>query len=161
MGLKLGISSVWKEWWRKKVGEDFERKLQAGNSKTGSGLSFDPKHTLLLVKNYLRRTKVNIVDQPAQSPDLNHIKNLWCELQTKFHARRPSVLEQLAHWRRMHLNCPGCVKDFIRKYNCYKCSLLPGKRVHNWWLASGWLIYSEPGSFWLLCNVFVSVSKIK
>lgn len=71
--------------------------FKQATAKLGLDYPFDPKHTLLLVKNYLRRTKVNIVDQPAQSPDLNHIKNLWCELQTKFHARRPSDLEQLTH----------------------------------------------------------------
>lgn len=79
----------------------------------------------------------------------------------KFMPEDPQIWRSSRDWRRMHLNCPGCVKDFIRKYNCYKCSLLSGKRVHNWWLGSGRLIYSEPGSFWLLCNFFVSVCKIK
>lgn len=44
----------------------------------------NPKHTLLLVKNYLQKTKVNII-----------IENLWGELKIKVHARRPSNLEKL------------------------------------------------------------------
>ncbi len=36
----------------------------------------DPKHTSFLVKNYLQMSKVNILDWPAQGPDLNPIENL-------------------------------------------------------------------------------------
>ncbi len=32
-----------------------------------------PKHTSLLVKNYLQKSKVNVLDWPAQSPDSNPI----------------------------------------------------------------------------------------
>ena len=53
------------------------------------------KHTSLLVKNYLRKAKVNVFDWPAQSPDLNVIENLWCELKTQVHTRRPSNLQEL------------------------------------------------------------------
>lgn len=55
----------------------------------------DPKHTALLVKNYLQTTKVNVIEWPAQSPDLNPIENLWGTLKKNVHARQPSNLEEL------------------------------------------------------------------
>ena len=55
----------------------------------------DPKHTSLLAKNYLQKSKVKVIDRPAQSPDLNPIKNLWGELKQRVHARKPSNLKEL------------------------------------------------------------------
>ncbi len=81
--------------------EDYEKILKDNlkQSATKHGLGFqhdnDPKHTSLLVKNYLQMSKVNILDWPTQSPDLNPIENLWGSLKTRVHARRPTNLEEL------------------------------------------------------------------
>ena len=55
----------------------------------------DPKHTSHLVKKMLKDNKVNVLEWPAQSPDLNPIENLWRELKLRVHAKRPSNLGDL------------------------------------------------------------------
>ncbi|KAI8423451.1 hypothetical protein MSG28_012583 [Choristoneura fumiferana] len=43
----------------------------------------DPKHTARTVKEFLTSQSVSVLDWPANSPDLNPIEHLWCEVKKK------------------------------------------------------------------------------
>lgn len=85
--------------------EDYEKilreNLKQSATQLGLGRRFvfqhdnDPKHASHLVKNYLQKSKVNVIEWPAQSPDLNPIENLWSVLKSRVHARRPTNLKEL------------------------------------------------------------------
>lgn len=55
----------------------------------------DPKHTAKSVKKWLSENVNNILEWPAQSPDLNPIEHLWEHLDRKIHENRISNINEL------------------------------------------------------------------
>ena len=61
-----------------------------------------PKHTALSVKKWLSNQEFNVLDWPAQSPDLNPIENLWAILKQRLYRnydRPPRGM--IEHWERI------------------------------------------------------------
>ena len=58
-----------------------------------------PCHKAKTVLNYLQEKKVELLDWPPQSPDLNPIENLWKTLGQNVMAQNPANTEDL--WRKL------------------------------------------------------------
>lgn len=55
----------------------------------------DPKHTSRLAKEWFQKNRVEVMEWPAQSPDLNPIENLWCDVKEAVSNCNPSNNNQL------------------------------------------------------------------
>ena len=72
----------------------------------------DPKHTLALVKDWLRNNGIQVMQWQSASPDLNPIEHLWDVLEDpvkKHHSKNRIVLvlHLMKEWNKIEL----CVRQ--------------------------------------------------
>ena len=95
------------------------RKLKLGR-KWVFQMDNDPKHTSKVVTKWLKDNKVEVLEWPSQSTDLNYIENLWAELKKHVRARRPTNLTQLHQlwqdeWAKIHSTYCGKLVEVFPK----------------------------------------------
>ena len=61
----------------------------------------DPKHTSKLAKDWFQDNGVELLDWPAQSPDLNPIEHLWFHLKRRLGAYQDALKSMLELWERV------------------------------------------------------------
>ena len=63
----------------------------------------DPKHTCKLAKDWIKDNQVEVLDWPAQSPDLNPIEHLWWELKRRLGKYPEAPKSILELWERVEV----------------------------------------------------------
>ncbi|KAK3569335.1 hypothetical protein QTP86_026814 [Hemibagrus guttatus] len=93
-------------------------RLAVINGTMNSAQDNDPKHTSKSTSEWLKKNKMETLEWPSQSPDLNPIEMLWHDLKKVVHARKPSNVAELQQfckdeWAKIS---PQCCNRRIASY---------------------------------------------
>jgi hypothetical protein len=83
----------------------------------------DPKHTSTFLKNWFKDYNIQLLDWPAQSPDLNPIEHLWSHIKRQLNAydTHPKSMHELscrieAEWKKVPKElCENLVNSMPRR----------------------------------------------
>jgi hypothetical protein len=92
----------------------------------------DPKHTSKLVKEWLKKKRIETLPWPSCSPDSNPIENLWDELERRVKKKQPKNLRELElvlaqEWNKIELRVLEKLVDSVpsRLYECTRTKGYP------------------------------------
>ena len=87
----------------------------------------DPKHTAVIVKDWLNENNIETLKWPAFSPDLNPIEHVWDELERRMKKHHPSNKEELKEmllkeWNSIGVDVTEKLVDSVpnRLYECVR-----------------------------------------
>lgn len=81
----------------------------------------DRKHVSKVAKEWFRTNNINVLERPAQSPDLNPIENLWSDVKKAVFQTQPTSVAQLWEvvqqaWSSIHAErCKNLVDSMPRR----------------------------------------------
>ena len=75
----------------------------------------DPKHKTKSVQNWLTTQDFQVLEWPAQSPDLNPIENLWSNLKRRLNQYESPPKGVLELWERIEVEWEKIDKDTCMK----------------------------------------------
>ena len=94
----------------------------------------DPKRTSGLIKDWLKRKRIQTLPWPPYSPDFNPIENLRDEVERRIKKHQPENITELAllltqEWNKIELSVVEKQVDSIpsRLYECIKMKGYPAK----------------------------------
>jgi len=75
----------------------------------------DPKHTARSTKKWLEDNNINVLEWPAQSPDLSPIEHLWNEVDRKLRNRKRQPRNKDELWDTLWEVWEGIEPEFCQK----------------------------------------------
>ena len=138
------------------------RKLKLGRKFTFQHDN-DPKHTVTATLEWLRNKKINVLEWPSQSLDINPIENLWHDSKIDLHQRSPCNLTDLEQFCAEEWAASAqsrCVK-LVETYPNRLTAVIAVKGASTKYKLRGWpLVQPRYSSFVFLINFLKFVSFV-